>query len=191
MSSLAAGMATTGVASDTTFSPESTESRGAFWQGSADGVGDQNFRRSGHSPGLARATGPRHRDTLPCPAAVRTLASRQVLDRHGRTALSEHRRRIPGRNSTSHRPAFLLPVTAVAIAAILGVTLAGYLVLRATRPGPGAVIAAALPGSQAMAVLAEQRPQMIGMEGASPPPHPPGIPQDAALPAPPGRARPP
>src|SRR5215475_11156285 len=74
-------MATTGVASDTTFSPESTEFHGAFWQGSADGVGDQSFRRSGHGPGLARATGPRHRDTLPCPAAVRTLASRQVLDR--------------------------------------------------------------------------------------------------------------
>ena len=100
--------------------------------------------------------------------------------------MSEHRRRIPGRNSTSHRPAFLLPVTAVAIAAILGVTLAGYLVLRATRPGPGAVIAAVLPGSQAMAVLAQQRQQMIVMEAASHTTHLVGIPEVAAMPDPAG-----
>jgi hypothetical protein len=100
--------------------------------------------------------------------------------------LSEHRRRSPGRNSTSHRPTFLLPVTAVAIAAILGVTLAGYLVLRATRPGPGAVIAAVLPGSQAMAVLAQQRQQMIVMEAASHTTHLVGIPEVAAMPDPAG-----
>ena len=100
--------------------------------------------------------------------------------------MSEHRRRSPGRNSTSRRPGFLLPVTAVAIAVILGVTLTGYLVLRATRPGPGAVIAAVLPGSQAMAVLAQQRQQMIVMEAASHTTHLVGIPEVAAMPDPAG-----
>ena len=100
--------------------------------------------------------------------------------------MPEHRRRSPGRNGTSYRPAFLLPVTAVAITAILGVTLAGYFVLRATRPGPGAVIAAVLPGSQAMAVLAQQRQQMIVMEAASHTTHLVGIPEVAAMPDPAG-----
>ena len=100
--------------------------------------------------------------------------------------MPEHRRRSPGRNGTSHRPAFLLPVTAVAITAILGVTLAGYFVLRAARPGPGAVIAAVLPGSQAMAVLAQQRQQMIVMEAASHTTHLVGIPEVAAMPDPAG-----
>src|SRR5215813_13565386 len=75
-------MLTTWVAGDTTFSPESPEFHDSFWQGIADGAGDQNFRRSQlNSPGLACAMRPRHRDALPCPAAVRTLASRQVLGR--------------------------------------------------------------------------------------------------------------
>jgi len=100
--------------------------------------------------------------------------------------LSEHRRRSPGRNGTSHRPNFLLPVTAVAITAILGVTLAGYLVLRATRPGPAAVIAAVLPGSRAMEVLEQQRQQMIVMEAASHTTHLVGIPEVAAMPDPAG-----
>src|SRR5690349_13444490 len=78
----AAHMVTTGVAGDTTFSPESPEFHDSFWQGIADGVGDQKFRRSRlSSPGLACAIRPRHRDALPCPAAVRTLAFGQVLDR--------------------------------------------------------------------------------------------------------------
>jgi hypothetical protein len=60
-----------------------------------------------------------------------------------------------------------LPLTAAAIIAITGVTLAGYLVLRATQPEPGAVIAAVLPGSRAMAVLEQQRQQMIVMDAAA------------------------
>src|SRR5215475_14518041 len=82
MPSSAGQMVTTWVAGDTTFSPESPEYHDSFWQGIADGVGDQNsppIRLS--SPGLARAMRPRHRDALPCPAAVRILASGQVLDR--------------------------------------------------------------------------------------------------------------
>jgi hypothetical protein len=74
----------------------------------------------------------------------------------------------------------------VAITAILGVTLAGYLVLRATRPGPAAVIAAVLPGSRAMEVLEQQRQQMIVMEAASHTMHLVGIPEVAAIPDPAG-----
>jgi hypothetical protein len=37
----------TGVAGDTAFSPESGKFHDSFWQGIADGVGDQDFRRSG------------------------------------------------------------------------------------------------------------------------------------------------
>jgi hypothetical protein len=66
MLSIAAYLAATGVAGGTTFSPESGKFPYAFWQGIADGVGDQYFRRSRlSSPGLARATRPRHRDALP------------------------------------------------------------------------------------------------------------------------------
>jgi hypothetical protein len=43
--SIAAYLATTGVAGDTAFSPESGKFPYTFWQGIADGVGDQNFRR--------------------------------------------------------------------------------------------------------------------------------------------------
>ena len=48
-------------------------------------------------------------------------------------------------------------MTALAITAIIVVTLAGYMVLRAMRPGAGAVLAAVLPGSRALTVLEEQR----------------------------------
>ena len=98
--------------------------------------------------------------------------------------MSEQRRRGPGGNGTSHRPRFLLPVTGVAITAILGVTLTGYFVLRATRPGPAAVIAAVLPGSRAMEVLEQQRQQMIVLEAASHSMHVVGIPEVAAIPDP-------
>ena len=100
--------------------------------------------------------------------------------------MSDQRRQSPGRNGKSHRPKFLLPVTAVAITAILGVTIAGYLVLRATSPGPAAVIAAVLPGSRAMEVLEQQRQQMIVMEAASHTTHLIGIPEVAAMPDPAG-----
>jgi hypothetical protein len=43
MPSIAAYPATTGVAGDTAFSPESGKFPYAFWQGIGDGVGDQNF----------------------------------------------------------------------------------------------------------------------------------------------------
>jgi hypothetical protein len=96
--------------------------------------------------------------------------------------LSEHRRRNPGGGRTSQRPPFLLPVTAVAVIAIIGITLAGYLVLRAARPDAGAVIAAILPGSQAMTVLEQQRQQMIVMDAASHSMHLVNVPQVAAMP---------
>jgi hypothetical protein len=71
-------------------------------------------------------------------------------------------------------------VTAVAVTAIVVVTLAGYMVLRAMRPGAGAVIAAMLPGSRALAVLEEQRQMMI-MDAAAHTTHMVGIPQVAAM----------
>ena len=95
--------------------------------------------------------------------------------------MSEHRRRSPGRTGASHPPRFLLPVTAAAVAAIMVVTLTGYMVLRATRPGAGAVIAAMLPGSRALAVLEEQRQQMIVMDAAAHTMHMVGVPQVAAM----------
>ena len=96
--------------------------------------------------------------------------------------MSEHRRRRSGRKRTSHRPRFLLPLTAAAIVAITGVTSAGYLVLRANQPGPGAVIAAVLPGSRAMEVLEQQRQQMIVMEAAAQTTRLIGVPKVAAMP---------
>ena len=96
--------------------------------------------------------------------------------------MPEHRRRSPGGERTSHRPGFLLPVAAAAVTAIIMVTLAGYLVLRAARPGPGAVIAAVLPGSRAMAVLEQQRQQMIVMDAAAHSMDVVGIPKVAAMP---------
>src|SRR6266480_1914928 len=144
MLSIAAYLVTTGVAGDTTFSPESGKFPYAFWQGIADGVGDQNFRRSRlSSQGLARVMRPAIATRCPDPQrSAHWHPARCLTD--GRTALSEYRRRSPGRNSASHRPKYLLPVTAVAITAILGVTLAGYLVLRATRRDRGR--AAGKPG---------------------------------------------
>jgi hypothetical protein len=98
--------------------------------------------------------------------------------------LSQHRRRSPGRKRTSRRPKFLLPLTAAAIVAITGVTGAGYLVLRAAQPEPGAVIAAVLPGSRAMAVLEQQRQQMIVMDAAAHTTRLIGVPKVVAMPDP-------
>jgi len=95
--------------------------------------------------------------------------------------LSEHRRRIPSGRRASHRPRYLLPLTAAAVTVIIVVTLAGFLVLRAMRPGAGAVIAAMLPGSRALAVLEEQRQQMIVMDAAAHTTHMVGVPQVAAM----------
>ena len=117
-----------------------------------------------------------------CPAPQRSAhwhPARCLTD--GRTALSEHRRRSSGGRRTSSRPRFLLPVTAVAVTAIIVVTLAGYMVLRASRPGAGAVIAAMLPGSRALAVLEEQRQEMIVMDAAAHTMHMVGVPQVAAM----------
>ncbi len=61
-------------------------------------------------------------------------------------------------------------MTATAIAVITGTTVAGYLMVRADHQGGqvgAAFAAAALPGSRAMAVLEEQREQMIVMDTAS------------------------
>lgn len=82
----------------------------------------------------------------------------------------------------SHRPRFLLPLTAFAVTLIMGVTLAGYLVLRASQPGAGAVIADMLPGSRAMAVLEEQRQEDIVMETAAHTMHLAAPPKVAAMP---------
>ena len=64
----------------------------------------------------------------------------------------------------------------------MGVTLAGYLVMRANQPGAGAVIADVLPGSQAMAVLEQQRQEDIVMETASHTMHLAAPPKVAAMP---------
>ena len=95
--------------------------------------------------------------------------------------MSDHRRRSSSGRRPSQRPRFLLPLTAVAVTAIIAVTLAGYMVLRAMRPGAGAVIAAVLPGSRALAVLEEQRQEMIVMDVASHSMHMVGVPQVAAM----------
>ena len=71
-------------------------------------------------------------------------------------------------------------MTAVAVTAIIVVTLAGYMVLRAMRPGAGAVLAAVLPGSRALTVLEEQR-QLIVMDAAAHTMHIVGVPQVAAM----------
>lgn len=88
----------------------------------------------------------------------------------GRTALSQHRRRSPGKRRVSARKGFLFPAAAtIAMAsAVAGLAVAGYLVI--LRPGhsPGAAIAAAaLSNGRAMAVLEQQRQQMIVMDAAS------------------------
>ena len=71
-------------------------------------------------------------------------------------------------------------MTAAAVTAIIVVTLAGYMVLRAMRPGAGAVLAAVLPGSRALTVLEEQR-QLIVMDAAAHTMHIVGVPQVAAM----------
>jgi hypothetical protein len=86
----------------------------------------------------------------------------------GRTALSQHRRRSPGRRRAARRSGFLLPVALTAIALITGTTVAGYLVVRSDHSNLGAAFAAAaLPASRAMTVLEQAREQMIVMNTAS------------------------
>ena len=76
----------------------------------------------------------------------------------GRTALSQHRRRSPGRRRAARRSGFLVPAAMTAIALITGTTVAGYLVVRADHSNAGAAFAAAaLPGSRAMTVLEDAR----------------------------------
>jgi hypothetical protein len=59
-------------------------------------------------------------------------------------------------------------MTAMAIALISGTTVAGYLVLRADQAHVGAAFAAAeLPGSRAMAVLMQEREQLIAVAAAT------------------------
>jgi hypothetical protein len=73
-------------------------------------------------------------------------------------------------------------VTAVAIAVITGTTVAAYLMVRTDQAsGVGAAFAAAaLPGTRAMAVLAQQREQMIVMDTASHTMHMVGAPKLAS-----------
>jgi hypothetical protein len=95
--------------------------------------------------------------------------------------LSQHRRRSPGKRRAARRSGFLLPVTAVAIAVITGITAAGYLMVRTDHTGAGAAFAAAaLPGSRAMTVLEHKRQQMILMDSASHTMHLVGTPKVAS-----------
>ena len=57
----------------------------------------------------------------------------------------------------------------MAIAVIMGITVAGYLLVRSDQQSAvgAAFAAAALPGTRAMRVLAEQREEMIVMDAAS------------------------
>jgi hypothetical protein len=55
----------------------------------------------------------------------------------------------------------------MAVTLITGISLAGYLLVRASQPPLGEVIAAAVPQSGAMAVLERQRQEMILMDAAS------------------------
>jgi hypothetical protein len=70
----------------------------------------------------------------------------------------------------------------MAIAVITGTTVAGYLMVRTDQaPGVGAAFAAAaLPGTRAMAVLEQQREQMIVMDTASHTMHMVGAPKLAS-----------
>ena len=86
----------------------------------------------------------------------------------GRTALSQHRRRSPGRRRAARRSGFLLPAAMTAIALITGTTVTGYLVVQSDHSNVGAAFAAAaLPGSRAMTVLESARQQMIVLNSAS------------------------
>ena len=84
--------------------------------------------------------------------------------------MSQHRRRSPGKRRPSPRKGFLFPAAATiaTASAVAGLAVAGYLVI--LRPGhsPGAAIAAtALTNGRAMAVLEQQRQQMIETDAAS------------------------
>jgi hypothetical protein len=82
--------------------------------------------------------------------------------------LSQHRRRHRARRGGGRAPGFLLPVTAMAVAAIAGITASGYLVARSDHSGAGAALAAALqPAGQAISALERQRQQLIVMDTAS------------------------
>ncbi len=103
----------------------------------------------------------------------------------GRTALSEHRRRSPGKRRAGRRKGILLPVAATAATAATGIAIAGYLVV--FRPGNvpdsgAAIAAAAMSGSRAVAVLEEQRQQMIVVSAAAHSTHLVGRPKLAAQP---------
>ena len=96
--------------------------------------------------------------------------------------MSQHRRRSPGKRRAARRSGFLLPVTATAVVLIMGVTVAGYLMVR-TDQGPvsgAAFAAAALPGTRAMAVLEQQREQMIVLATATHTMHVVGAPKLAS-----------
>jgi resuscitation-promoting factor RpfB len=99
--------------------------------------------------------------------------------------LSQHRRRSPGKRRGTRRAGFLLPVTAMAVTAITGTTITGYLIVRSDQQGAGAAIAAAaLPASSAMTVLERQRQQMIVMDAASHTLQRAGTPKLASRPSP-------
>jgi Transglycosylase SLT domain len=70
----------------------------------------------------------------------------------------------------------------MAVALITGITVAGYLMVRADQGGQAgaAFAAAALPGSRAMAVLEDEREQMIVMDTASHTMHVVGAPKLAS-----------
>jgi hypothetical protein len=78
-----------------------------------------------------------------------------------------------------------MPTIATAVTAVAGIAVTGYMV--AARPGqmPGsgaAIAAAAVSGSRAMAVLEQQRQQIIVMDAASHTMHMVGVPKVAARP---------
>jgi hypothetical protein len=98
--------------------------------------------------------------------------------------LSQHRRRSPGkRRRASRRSGFLIPVTATAISAIAGTTVAGYLAVRSSHSDVGAALAATLqPASHVIAKLEEQREQLIVMTTAARTIHLVGSPKLASRP---------
>jgi Transglycosylase SLT domain len=134
----------------------------------------------GRWPGRARAAIKRHA-ALPR-SGPHTGRPPGTCLADGRTALSQHRRRSPGKRRAARRSGFLLPVTAMAVALITGITVAGYLMVRADQGGQAgaAFAAAALPGSRAMAVLEDEREQMIVMDTASHTMHVVGAPKLAS-----------
>jgi hypothetical protein len=145
--------------------------------------------REAREPGFCAANGGGNaghavtrRAALPRSGPPAGRPARQCLA-DGRTALSQHRRRSPGKRRAPRRPRFLLPVTATAIAVITGTTVAGYMMVRAdqTQTGVGAAFAAAdLPSTRAMAVLEDQREEMITMDAASHTMHRVGAPKLAS-----------